>query len=257
MISTLPIKERILKIETKTNENADVLNIEKHNFWSFLNNEKSQSDPNKLNESDKNILKVNTSEISNEIEFIKTDIAKTEKGIFQLKKDKENAIKDKEFAEDKSDTKKMLNKIIFSCTIALGFFVVIAIFGSPKMGIAGFIGTIVTLTFAITMSQHLLLIAWVGLGIFIVMILLIVGAIILKYYNYKIALKQTVETVEVVKAKIPKELKEEIFGQKSKKGIIGEKIQSKSTQKLIKQEKIKIGKLWTLFKETIKDEEIS
>lgn len=174
--------------------------------------------------------------------------------IKQLEKDKNLIIEEKikSDAEKKAETQKQLRWLIISCVIFAGVSVALGFLVNIKIGIGGFIGSIVTLGLAVALSEHLLIIAAVGAGIIILIFLAAIAYIVWQMLAYKKAFGETVKTVEVVKQNIPAEAKEKIFGTKKASSIVNQ-IQSTKTQQLIQDEKKKLGELWDYFKNKIEN----
>jgi len=168
------------------------------------------------------------------LEIAKDKIGNIEKNLETLTKERDKAIIERDKATQKAQlqTQKTLRWIIFACLICFGISITLFIQGN-RAGIAGAIGSVATLILAITVSQHLMLIAWIGMGVLgIVVLFLIYEAIIQKNTN-----KELIKTTELTKEKLSEADKEELFG--PKKATV-DKIQSENTKKIVQEIKKKL-----------------
>jgi hypothetical protein len=199
------------------------------------------------------LLKNNTDPkiVTKNLTKTRTKITKAEKKAKTLQIKTEEASQ-----ENKKETQKMIRQIMFFCFIGLGISIAIGFLGNPKIGIAIGGACMGTLLFATSFNTHLVLISWIGLGIF----LLIIGFILWKTYIqqkniYKKdkAIEETIATTELAKTMMDKESKDKLFGKEGEVGLAG-KIQNPETVSIIKDIKTKMPELWKIIKKEKKNE---
>ena len=132
------------------------------------------------------IIKKETNNIRNEKNSISTitSIEKIDRAVVDLNsainlldnaEDKVNTIetilkkttkeRDAAVKEKNDQMQKLFRWIILGCIVGFGASVAIIMMGSTKMGITGIAASLSTLLLAITITQHIVLITWVGVGI--------------------------------------------------------------------------------------------
>lgn len=147
--------------------------------------------------------------------------------------------RDKALSDANEATRKMVRWVIILCIIGFGSSIALIFFVSPKVGIPGAVSCILTLVLAVSVEKYFEYIAWGGLGLII-----LVGIYGIYYFFVtKRALTETVHTTEVVKNQLPEEKKEEIFGKAEKPGVT-KTIQSKSTEKIVRDVRKSMAKEW-------------
>jgi len=144
----------------------------------------------------------------------------------------------------KSGLNRMLKWIVGGCLIGAGVCAAMALFfGNVKGGLFGAATCIIIMTLAIAVGQYMMYIAIAG-------ILAIIGTLGVLGYQLLVqrrAISDNIWTQEIVKKNLPLDLKEKIYGKGDGKGQAG-KIQSKTTQKIVKQIKNKLPKGWGVMK---------
>ena len=169
------------------------------------------------------------------LEIAKDKIGNIEKNLETLTKERDEAVEEKNKAIEgiTQQTQKNLQLVIFFCLIGFGISVAVFFMGNNKIGIAGAGASIASLFLAIVVSQHLVLISWIGMGIItLIAIFLIYQSFIQKNTN-----KELVKTTELTKEKLSEVDKEELFG--PKKATV-DKIQSENTKKIVQEIKAKL-----------------
>jgi energy-coupling factor transporter transmembrane protein EcfT len=133
----------------------------------------------------------------------------------------------------------------------MGISIVIGFITNPKIGMAGFAACAGTLIFATTFIEHIILVSWIGLGIF----LLIIGFILWKTYSQQKsmgkkdkAIEETVATTELAKTMLSKENRDNLFGKDGERGLAG-RIQNEDTVSIVSENRKKISKIWEIVKE--------
>jgi hypothetical protein len=145
----------------------------------------------------------------------------------------------------KAGLNKMLKWIIGACVIGAGACAAMAVFfGNIKGGLTGAAACIVIMTLAIAVSQYMMYIAIAG-GIIVVGTLGVLGY---QLFIQRRAISDNVWTQEVAKRNMSEAIREKIYGTGEGKGQAG-KIQSATTQKIIKNIKSKLPKGWHVTKE--------
>ena len=166
------------------------------------------------------------------------DVNKINKDLIILKEERNKALEDA-----KSQTKRTFQYMIMLCVVAFGAAIALIIMGNVKFGIPAAIASVVTLLLLIVISQHLVLIGWIGMGI----IGLIGLVLIYETFIQKKVQKELVESTEIAKVNMSDEERKKVFGEGKEKGLLG-KFQSENTSKMVKKQKDKIGKLWEYAK---------
>lgn len=145
----------------------------------------------------------------------------------------------------KSGLNRMLRWIIGACVIGAGACAAMAIFfGNIKGGLTGAAACIIIMTLAIAVGQYMTYIAIAG-GIIVIGTLGVLGY---QLFIQRRAISDNVWTQEVAKRNMPAAIREKIYGIGKSKGQAG-KIQSATTQKIIKNIKNKLPKGWNVTKE--------
>ena len=207
-------------------------------------NEKNLADLNLIrNNSEKILLRARDLSATggNIIETAKK-IKSMEKKIYNISGDyiklEEELVKAKE--DVKSKTVKMLQGIIGLGVLGFGVSIALFFLSSPKIGIAGAAASVATIVLAMGISKYFIIIALSGaLIVSAIVIYLIIEAI-----RHKKAIKEVVETVEAAKENMTDIEKAITFGGTGPEGAKGivKKIQSPSTENLVKLTKSKIKK---------------
>jgi hypothetical protein len=152
--------------------------------------------------------------------------------------------------ESRRKTNYILGIIVASGTLALGGAVFLFLIGMPKAAIGLGAASIVTSSAAVTVISMWDKIAWLGLGLGMVVVGLLVWQIVVavkkimgdknlmetQRNEYEMALKETVTTVEALRMHLPQELEMKVFGQNAVQGL-AHKMQCPLTQKLVKMQK--------------------
>ena len=145
----------------------------------------------------------------------------------------------------KTGMNKMLKWIVGGCLIGAGACAAMALFfGNIRGGMAGAAACLTIMTLAIAVGQYMAYIALAG-------IIVIIGSLGLLGYQLFVqrkAISDNVWTQEVVKRNLSKELKDKLYGGVGESGQAGI-IQSKSTQKIVKQIKRKLPQGWKVVKD--------
>lgn len=210
-------------------------------------------------ESDANDIIVevgNLSNISNEIKKASSNLSKTkadakeitsyinnlESNVDTLSKENEKLIADK-----RSQREKMLNWIIVASIVGAGVFGALILFGNV-WAISGVAACALTMTLAITVTEYLQWIAMGGLAV----IFLAVAMVLYQIFKQRKAISEMVKTVELTKVELPKDSKDRIFGRKNEEGLV-HSVQSKSTSRMVSQQKKKFDALWKIAKQNKKN----
>ena len=183
------------------------------------------------------IVKNNLAKSSTNLKIAKEKIIQIDKNMELLIKERNEAVKENnELKEDiKSRITSSLKKIVIGSIVGFGVFIGIGVFVNLKGGLIGAVSCLSTMVLALAVGQHIDIIAWVGLAVIIISVL-IIGFLI---YIQRKAIIECVETTEKTKEKLPEEAKNEIFGNGEDDGIAGI-LQSKSTKEIVKKEREKI-----------------
>jgi hypothetical protein len=151
----------------------------------------------------------------------------------------------------KMKTTLLLGAIVAASVLALGASVFLFVIGMPKASIGLGAASMVSASAAVTIITMWDKIAWIGLALgFLVVGILVwqISLAIRKIWQekkaaeqerdeYSTALKETVTTVEALRAQLPEDIEVMIFGQNAIKGL-AHMIQRPSTQKLVKIQKL-------------------
>ena len=157
----------------------------------------------------------------------------------QLKKERDLATKERDkLKEDiSSHLSSLLRLIIGGSIIGIGVCGALAAFGNVKSGLLGASGCGITLVMAIVVGEHIALIGWIGLGVF----LFCIGLLAFHIWNERKSIGEVVASTEKVKENLDVPLKEKIFGKKGEDGQIG-RLQSLRTSNIVKKQKAKLKK---------------
>ena len=211
-------------------------------------------------ESDKHLIKIEESsakiaEDANEINSVTTKLtgattildvagakaADDKEAVKILEKERNAALEKAKQAKEELDSMmhRAIRWLVIACIVGAGIFGVIAVMYGSKIGIAGAACCGVILAIAVFVETYFVYLA-IGGGVILAGL---VGLVIYRIWMQKKALKETVDTVEVVKDNLSDETRTMLFGGEGETGIM-DSIQSKTTIGLIKKEKEKIAKLW-------------
>jgi hypothetical protein len=152
--------------------------------------------------------------------------------------------------ESRRKTNYILGIIVASGVLALGASVFLFLIGMPKAAIGLGAASIVSSSAAVTVISMWDKIAWLGLGLGMLVVGLLVWQIVVAVKKimgdkkivetqrdeYVTALKETVTTVESIRMQLPEEVEMKIFGQNAIHGL-AHRVQCPTTQKLIKMQK--------------------
>lgn len=127
-------------------------------------------------------------------------------------------------------TVSMTRWLILLCLVGIGVSGALLLTGS-KYGVIGLAASGITLIAAITVTQHLVLISWIGLAI----VLGVAGLLIYQIVVNKKALSEIIATVEASKVVLTDDLKAKIFGTAG----IANLVQSDSTKAVVDSEQAK------------------
>ncbi len=183
----------------------------------------------------------NISSSTSEIKESNKQIGELENLVVKLEKERDDAIKDKEELENKSQEKlnTMLIYLIGASIVACAGFAILFVFSGNKMGILGCGISVLVLIIATTLKVYFLWVAIAG-G---VMLLLFMAFMAYNILTKNKAFKELVSGFEITKSKLSPDQKEELFGGTGDGNIgkIGE-AQSPATVEMIKRERNKIKK---------------
>ena len=160
----------------------------------------------------------------------KDKVRTTEEALVKITDERDQAIKerDKAIADRDSQMHNTLRWIIVACIVGAGVFGVIAVMYGSKVGMVGAAICGVVLAIAVFVEAYFAYLAIAG-GI------ILLGLVVVVIYNIwmqKKALKETIDTVEVVKLDLSADKKKELFGGDGQTRIM-DSIQSPSTIEII------------------------
>ncbi len=194
------------------------------------------------------IFKANMSiqEIKNILISAKDKIKITDEILEKLVKERDKALEAKERAEEARDSAlhKKLQWLIIGCLTGCGLFIVLFLMTGSKAGLIGSGACGLILVLAIFVQKYMAYLA-IGGGI---LLLLMVGVLIYNIYIKNKALSEIVRTVEVTQDNLEESVRDKLFGKEDGENGLMRKIQSPSTEKLVKKEKSKIDTLWEYAK---------
>jgi hypothetical protein len=166
-----------------------------------------------------------------------------------IEAEKENSSLTDENLKLKEDVKtgmnKMLKWIVGGCLVGAGACAAMAMFfGNIRGGVIGAASCLTIMTLAIAVGQYMAYIAIAG----VLVIVASLGLVGYQMFIQRKAISDNVWTQEVVKRNLSTELREKLYGPPGESGQAG-KIQSKSTQKIVKRIKRRLPKGWTVVKD--------
>jgi len=230
----ISIKQNSREIKTEENS-ATVSNIE-----SSANNIATESS--KLKETSSNLSKAGVKlEISGRT--IDDYVGRT---IEAEKKNEQLLDENKKLKEDiKTGLNKMLKWIVGGCLIGAGACTAMALFfGNMKGGLFGAAACLIVMILTLAVGQYMTYIAIGGVAIIVISL----GILCYQLFIQHKAISDNVWTQEVVKRNLPLELKNKLYGAVGEKGQAGI-IQSKTTQRIVKQIKKKLPKGWKVVRD--------
>ncbi len=185
------------------------------------------------------------------LDDVQKSMRERSKAMGKLEKDYEKVVaeRNKLKAAESKKTAAMMRWLILFSIVGIGGSAVLLFYGN-KIGIASGVACGVTLVLAITISQHVVLISWIGIGV----IVIISAILIREVWKHKKAITEIVKTAEITKVELTKTSNERIFGTGNGTGIVAG-IQSTTTKKIVAKERQKLDKIWDYAKE--KAEEVS
>ena len=194
------------------------------------------------------IFKANMSilEIKNILISAKNKVKSTDLILEKLVKERDDLLEEnKKILEQKnSQLHKTLQWLIVSCIVGCGAFIVLFFFTGSKGGLFAAGGCGLVLIITIFVDKYIAYLAIAG-GI---ILLLMVGILIYNIYIKNKAFKEIVKTVEITQDNLEESVRDKIFGKEDGENGLMRKIQSPSTEKLVKKEKSKIDNLWEYAK---------
>ena len=194
------------------------------------------------------ILKANMSilEIKNILISAKNKVKSTDLILNKIVKERNDLLEEnKKILEQKnSQLHRTLQWLIVSCIVGCGAFIVLFFFTGSKGGLFAAGGCGLVLIITIFVDKYIAYLAIAG-GI---ILLLMVGILIYNIYIKNKAFKEIVKTVEITQDNLEESVRDKIFGKEDGENGLMRKIQSPSTEKLVKKEKSKIDNLWRYAK---------
>jgi len=243
--SAKKIKEEAVEIKEKTETVKEELSVESKPKVEPLLEKIDDNADNIIDEADK--LKFTQGKLALAIERLDNAqklIKERSKALGKLEKDYEKVLAENVKLKDAESKKTaaMMRWLILFSIVGMGGSAVLLFYGN-KIGIATGIACGVTLVLAITISQHVVLISWIGIGV----VVIIAAILIREVWKHKKAITEIVKTAEVTKVELSKESSNRVFGGGKEKGVAGE-IQSKSTEQVVAKEREKLDKVWNFMK---------
>jgi len=179
------------------------------------------------------ILKVTASRIQNEYRSALKD---REKAVAEFKKIEKKLVEEE--IKNRKRMSQMLSYLVIACVIGIGVSGALVMFGN-FWGVGVGVACIVTIIAAVTVNEYMTYIAYVGIGLAVI----VTSILIYTAWNRRKALKEVISTVEASKDLMTKEQRRRIFGHRAYPGLAFQH-QSVSTENLVRKERIKMKEAW-------------